>query len=119
MEGKDDDISSVCSSFSQVSFNGEEVSADQAIDESMKDIQNGTNQAHVAVRNMLTSDERGESYDIMKAQFDEIDGIVKEAIALWKSLRSIAKQLVPPKPRTTKKEPDTPSSVLDSCSGGV
>lgn len=118
MDCKDSDLDSVCSSFSQVSFNGETVSADQAIDESMKDIQTGTNQAHVAVRNMLTSDERGEDYEVMKAQFDEIDGIVKEAIELWKNLRAIAKQLVPPKPRATKKD-TKPTGVLDCCSTGV
>lgn len=103
MDNKNDDISSVCSSFSTVSFNGEEMTADKAIDESMKDIQKSVNNAHVVVRNMLTSDERGEEYEIMKEQYDQVDELVKEGIALWKDLKAIAKQLLPPKPRASKK----------------
>ena len=114
----DDDVSSMCSSFSMVSLaNGEEVSADQALDESLREIQQATNNVHGMVRCMLTSDERGEDYIILKEQFDEVDSCVKDAVLLWKDLKMIAKQLVPPRPRASKKKAAEPS-VLESCHGG-
>ena len=117
-DGKSDDISSVCSSFSEVSFRGEEISAEQAVDESIRDIQNGLNQANVLMRNLLTCDERGESWEVMFPMYTDIDELIKEAIVLFRELRGLAKQITPPKPRaskTAKKEP----SMLESCGGGT
>ena len=115
MDNKDDDLDSMCSSFSTVSFNGEEISADKAVDESLRDIQQATNDVHCLVRNMLTSDERSEGWEVMKPMYDEIDENVQEALSLWKELRNIAKQLLPPKPRASKASKKTEASVLDSC----
>ena len=104
MDEDKDDLDSLASSFSMVSFGGEEVSADVAVDQSMGDTQKSINNIHVGIRNMLTSDERGEDYEVLKGQYDEIDGLVKIAIELMRDIRAIAKQLVPPKPRAKKSE---------------
>ena len=103
MDNKDDDMSSMCSTYSMLSINGQEISADKAVDESLRDIQQSVNDVHCLVRNMLTADERGEDWEIMKPMYDEVDDNVKEALALWKDLKMIAKQLLPPKPRVSKK----------------
>jgi hypothetical protein len=96
----DDDMSSTCSTFSQISFRGDqEVDAEHAVDESIKSIQDGLNNIQVGLRNMLMSDERGDDYDLMKGMFDEIDTLVKEGVVLMKEVRGISKQLMPPKPR--------------------
>lgn len=98
-----DDLDSMASTYSQVSWNGEEMPADEAVDSSMKDIQGGINEIHIAVRNMLTSDERGEGYEVQKEQYDNILETLKESTALMKDIAKICKQLVPPKPRGQKK----------------
>lgn len=113
-----DDIESLASNFSEVSFRDDLVSAEQAVDLSIKDIQDGLNNTQVALREMLQLDERGESYDLMKAKFDEIEELLKDGISLFKELRGLAKQLVPPKPRanTAKK---AATNVLEDCKGGI
>lgn len=112
------DIESLASNFSDVSFRGDLVSAEQAVDESIKDLQNGLNGVQCGMREMLVADERGEEYSIMKAKYDEIDELLKEGISLFKEMKGLAKQLVPPKPKaSTKKEAAT--NVLDDCKGGV
>ena len=110
------DIDSTCSQFSEVSFRGTLVDAETAVDASVKDVQDGLNSTCCLLREMLQLDERGEDYSIMKEKYDEVDSILKEGVALLKELRTIAKQLVPPKPKATKK--DLTSSMLDECGGG-
>jgi len=113
-----DDIESVASNFSEVSFRDDLVSAEQAVDLSIKDIQDGLNNTQVALREMLQLDERGEEYSIMKAKYDEIDELLKDGINLLKELRGLAKQLIPPKPRaSTAKKAAT--NVLEECKGGI
>jgi hypothetical protein len=100
MDSKDDDISSTCSTFSQISFRGDqEVDAEQAIDESIKSIQAGLNNIQVGLRCMLMADSREDSYEDMLPMFCEIEGLVKEGVVLMKEVRMVGKQLMPPKPR--------------------
>ena len=95
MEG---DMSSMCSSYSNITLgNGEEVGFDVAIDNSMKDLQDGINEIHVIARNLLTMDERGEGREVILPAFTEMDGLVKEACALLRELGKICKQVVPKK----------------------
>ncbi len=108
-----DDVDSVCSTFSQVSFLGEEMDAQQAVDTSIKQIQDGLNSLQCGMREMLMLDEQDGSYDVMAPKYDEIETLVKSGIELWKDMLSIARQLKPKKPRAAKK--DKPPSVLDSC----
>ena len=118
-DGKDDDISSVCSTFSMVSINGEECSADVAVDDTMKRLQTSVNNIHCGLREMLQLDERGEDYSIMKEKHDAIDALCREGRELWKDAVALSKQLVPPRPRAkTTKKAEQPLSVLEACSGG-
>lgn len=105
-----DDMSSMCSSFSQVSFNGESVPADQAIDESMKSIQTGLNNTHVLVRNMLTSDERDEGYEVIKPMYDELASFIDEGVSLLRELKKIGKQMVPKPPKGASTSTSTSTS---------
>jgi hypothetical protein len=102
MDTKDDDMSSTCSTFSQISFRGDhEVDAEQAIDESIKSIQDGLNNIQVGLRCMLMADSRDDSFADMEPLFSEIETLVKEGIGLMKEVRAVGKQLMPPKPRAT------------------
>jgi hypothetical protein len=116
MDSKDD-LDSVCSSFSQVSFNGEEVSAEVAVDESIKQIQQGLNNLQVGMRELLMLDERDESYEVIQPKYEEIEALVKDGVSLWKDMLAIARQLRVPKPRATKKESQK-TGVLDQCKTG-
>lgn len=113
-ESKSDDLESVCSNFSIVSLaNGEEVSAEQALDEGCKDIQTAINEIHSFARQLLMGDERDDNYEEMIPLFKQLDENISEGIVLLKDLKKICKQLIPKKPRaaTKKKEP----SMLDVC----
>lgn len=93
-------MSSMCSSYSNITLgNGEEVSFDKAIDDSMVDLQSGINEIHVIARNLLTMDERGEDYEVVKPAFDNLDNLIKEAVACLKDLTKICKQVIPKKPK--------------------
>ena len=111
--------SSICSSYSDVSFGGEIVSADVAIDQAFKDLQEGVNETHVTMRNMLTSDERGEEYEVLKEQFDGLAANVKEAIVLLKEVTKIAKQIVPPKPKNTPADIAKAEKSIASMTGSL
>ncbi len=114
MDSKDDDISSLASGFSAISFRGnEEVSAEVAVDESIKSIQDGLNGCQVRLRMLLMADERGDSYSEMEPLYNEIMDLLKEFTELTKEIKSICKQIMPAKPKATKK--DKPAGVLDCC----
>jgi len=100
-----DDMSSMCSSYSNITLgNGEEVSFDKAIDDSMIDLQTGINEIHVIARNLLTMDERDEDYDVIKPAFDNLDTLVKEACICLKDLTKICKQVIPKKPKSSTQQ---------------
>ena len=111
-----DDMNSTVSGFSMISVGGEEnVSADQAIDESLKKIQSGLNELHQGARLLLMSDERDDTWEEMDPTYTQIVAGTKEVISLMKELASICKQMMPPKPRSAKKNTAEPS-MIESCS---
>ena len=113
---KDDDVSSMCSSFSMVSINGgEEVDAETAITTAIKDIQDSLNLLECYMREILMMDFHGESYEIMDAKVKEIEAHIKEGKVLWTDFQSIARQLRPPKPRSSKTPKKEQPSMLDVC----
>ena len=96
---------SVCSNasaYSTVSYGGEEVDAGTAVDESMIKLQQGINNTHCLVREMLSGDERGDTHEEQTEKQAEVVAQVKEAIVLLKDLTTLSKQLIPPKPRAAK-----------------
>ena len=111
MDYKDDDMGSTISSFSMVSVGGEELSAEVALDESCKDIQQGVNEIHSIARQMLMGDERDDTFEELNPLYEQLIGLIKEGVMLLKDLGKICKQIVPPKSKVAKKP-----SMLDSCS---
>jgi len=99
----DDDISSTCSQFSQISFRGEEeVDAERAVDQSVKDIQTGLNQINVCLRNLLMCDERDDDYTGCITHANMIFEMCKDGKDLYKDIIGITKQLLPKKPADYK-----------------
>ena len=96
-----DELDSVCSNFSMVSVGGDEMTCEEAIDESIKATQQGLNNLHISMRNMLTWDERGLSYDETKDDYDKLYALIAELMDLIKTAKSIVKQVQPRKPRQT------------------
>lgn len=87
-------------SCSDVSYQGETVSAEKAIDESIKDLQDGLNSIHNMARRLLMADIRGDSYQDMFPLYKILFELVKEDVTLLKDFQKIIKQLLPtPKPR--------------------
>jgi len=95
------DMVSQCSTaFTTLTFHGEEdIDAEGAIDESIKQIQTGLNQINVNMRNMLMSSERGDTYSEMYQDFDSTNEIVKDFKDLCADIKSINKQLMVKKPK--------------------
>ena len=68
------------------------------------------------MRELLMLDERDESYDVINPKYEEIEGLIKGGVSLWKDMLAIARQLRPKKPKAKK---DKPNGVLDSCKAGL
>lgn len=110
------DVGSCASQFSSVSFRGEMQSAEEAVDESIKDLQDGLNGCQSLLRQMLMADGRGDSYEEMEPMYNDICDLFKEFITLTKEMKGLAKQLLPPKPKVAKKEV---GDVLKDCKSGI
>lgn len=119
MDAKDE-LDSVCSQLSTVSFRGdEEVDVDQYIDTAFADLQNAVNNLHCATRNLSMCEDRNDSWEECKKLYDEVQDTVKDGIAVFKEIASVNKQMIAyakPK-RSTKKDAKQPTGVLDACSG--
>jgi len=95
-------IASTMSEMSIVSYTGIEMDANDYVDKAFKDIQDAVNNCHCAVRNLIQSDDRGDTYEEAKQQFDEIAEVSKEGAQIFKEIVKTAKQLLPPKPKIKK-----------------
>ena len=93
------EINSVCSSFSMVSINGQEMDAEQAVDQSMKELQEGLNNVHVQLRRLLMCDERGDPYQEVKPRCVKADDCIKDVVDIAKDIKGLIKQLCPKKPK--------------------
>jgi len=79
--------------------NGEEVDADQAIQDSCTDLQNGYNYIANISRELLMCDVRNDAFDQAYPFYKMLEGLIKENIVLLKDFLKIMKQLLPSKPR--------------------
>lgn len=99
------DTESICSNMSDmsiVSYAGEEMDAEKYVDTAFKDCQEALNNIHSGTRNLLQSEDRGDTYEEAKQLFDEIAELVKEGISILKEVVKTNKQFLPPKPRAAK-----------------
>ena len=91
-------MSSVCSAMStmSVSFRGEEVELEKAVDKVFLDLQQNLNCSHSDMRSILMSDEQDAEYstvvDLCLHIHNNIDGMV----VLFKDLQSLLKQVSKP-----------------------
>jgi hypothetical protein len=113
MAEMNDDMDSVCSNFSMVSVGGDQMSADQALDEAFKDIQTGWNELHSYSRQLLMADQRDDSYEDFLPLYTTFNELMKESKGLLGDLNKIIKQLMPKKPKgfKTQAELDKPTSI--------
>lgn len=101
-----DDISSISSTLSTVSFRGEETDVGTYIDSVFADIQQGVNDLHSTTRALSFAEDRGDSYDEAKVIYDQIADLVKDGCALFREVATVNKQFLPAKPRAPKKASD-------------
>ena len=106
---KDNDTSSICSAMSDasISYNGEEMNLDDAIDHIFRELQVHINQTHVEIREICQWDLRGEDYEETKVYFDNMVTHITEGCALFKDLTKVIKQIMPPKPKPLKAVKET------------
>lgn len=102
------DTESLCSNMSDmsISYGGEEMDLDDAIDHIFKELQNHINETHVQIREMCQWDLRGEDYDDVMVYFKEMELHIREGCSLFKDLISVMRQVIKPlkpkAPRVTK-----------------
>lgn len=94
-------ISSLASGLSEVSvsYNGEDMMLEDAIDHIFKELQQCINEIHVQLRQLCMSEDRGDTYDEAKEYLDQITDFVKDGTKVLKDLIPVCKQLLPPKPK--------------------
>jgi transcriptional regulator of heat shock response len=116
MESKDD-LSSVCSQLSTVSFRDQEdVDVDVFIDTAFGELQQAVNNLHSATRNLSMCEDRNDSWEECKNLFDEVQSNVKEGVAVFKEIATVNKQfIVYAKPKRGTKKDAKPNGVLDAC----
>ena len=90
--------SSVMSEIS-VSYNGEEMPLEDAIDDVFKQIQGHINQIHIELRNLCLADDRNEDYFECLKYHESLTEHVNEGCSMFKSVIKISKQLLPTKPK--------------------
>ena len=99
MSATDDMLSNISSTSTMLSFQGESVDAEKAVDSAISQIQQGLNEVNVQMRNMLAGDEREDEYEDIIPYANNINTIAREFKDLIKEILSITKQLTPKKPK--------------------
>ena len=85
-------ISSQMSEMS-ISLNGQEIMLEEAVDETFKDLQAFLNNTQCDLRNLASCDERNETFEVSHSYCTKIDDNISEMNELFKSLKSIVKQI--------------------------
>ena len=82
------------SSMMSVSFCGQEMDADRATDEVFKQLQDTFNDSHLALRGLLMSADRGETFIEAAEIHYSLDEYCDGFVGLIKELKSVSKQLL-------------------------
>ena len=101
MNSDTESLASNMSDMSIVSYTGKEMTSEEFIDQAFADIQTAVNHLHCATRNMMQCEERGDSYEEDKEVYDDIQGVVKEGVAIFREIAKTNKQMLPKAPKTT------------------
>ena len=108
------DNDSIVSGFSMISLNGEEMSAEAALDAACRDIQTTVNELHSYARQLLMADERGDTREEIMPLFTNVSDLLKDGVDLFKEFKAICKQMLPPAPRKPKKVESNPDFIKTS-----
>ena len=97
MNSDTESLASNMPDMSIVSYTGKEMTSKEFIDQAFADIQTAVNHLHCATRNMMQCEERGDSYEEAKEVYDDIQGVVKEGVAIFREIAKTNKQMLPKK----------------------
>ena len=96
---------SVCSNSSSiVSFRGEEIDVNDALDTLFKDLQQKLNYCHSTVRTLVMSEDRDETYIETASHVWEIEDYTDVLDELFGELRTVAKEILGKCPADEKEE---------------
>ena len=100
---------SICSAMSDmsVSYYGEDVNLEEALDETFKKIQTFVNDCHYSVRSLAMSDEQDGDYLLALDQYHEIIISIDGMLSLMTELKSISKEVLGSAPKDLKIEVST------------
>ena len=87
-----------------VSFCGDEVEFEEAVDKVYKEIQTFVNDTQCGVRELALIEERGETYMVALDVWHDLDVAIDGVLFLFKELRSISKQYLGKPPKELKNE---------------
>jgi hypothetical protein len=76
-----------------ISLNGEMIDLEVAVDETFKNLQECLNNTQCDLRNLASIDERNETFEVSHSYCTKIDDNISEMNELFKSLKSIVKQI--------------------------
>ena len=88
-----------CMSHVTVSCLGEEMGLTEAVDGIFKDIQEHMNELHSQIRQLTMTEDRNETYEEAFEYYFHICDHIKEGSDLFKELRQVMKQILPPRPK--------------------
>jgi len=95
---------SLCSNMSDMSvmYDGEEMDLEKFVDQAFAEIQTAVNNLQCATRNLMRSEDRGDTHEESMVIFAEIQDNVKEGISVFKEIMKTNKTMVVPKPKALK-----------------
>jgi len=97
-------MSSVASNASSVSFRGEEMGVDEALDELFVELQQNLNSCQCSIRNLAQSEERSETFMEAVGYHFEILDYIDILQNLFSELRGVSKQVVGSCPKEYREE---------------
>jgi hypothetical protein len=97
-------IASSSASSVSVSFRGEEVDLERALDETVRDLQQHLNMVQCRLRTLAADSERDDDFQEMIGTADMLENDIDDMQWLFQDLRTcVTKSLAPPKPQRRKR----------------
>ena len=97
-------MSTTSSASTIVSFRGEELELEQALDKLYRDIQENLNISQCSVRQLAVIPEQDDDFLEAAKVYLDIEGYVEMLLKLFKELRAVSKQVLGPCPKELKVE---------------
>lgn len=97
-------MSSICSNATTVSWRGEEIEIDVAIDELFRELQSNLNNTQCSLRELSMSEERADTYMEAAQHYFAIDDYVDVLLDLFTELKGVSRQCLGTCPKEHKEE---------------